>query len=155
MVYWLPVTVLCLAIFVQSSFPSPDLGLSFPLKDKVLHTAVYGMLAVLFYRACEATWPGRMPPTGLLVISVSFATLYGVSDEFHQSFVVTRCADALDVVADLVGSIVGAWGYMLLMLHRKQKQTLENGQAGVTLTQAIRRRNQGGKCKRSPTSYLE
>jgi hypothetical protein len=33
---WLPVVVLCLAIFIPSAFPSPDLGFSFPLKDKLL-----------------------------------------------------------------------------------------------------------------------
>lgn len=121
MVYWLPVMALCLAIFAQSSFASLDVGPIFPLKDKALHMAVYGLLAVLFYRACESTWPDRMSPTGLLVISVSFATLFGVSDEFHQSFVATRHADALDVVADFTGSIAGAWGYMLLMVRKKNK----------------------------------
>jgi hypothetical protein len=47
--YWLPVLMLCVLIFVQSSFPSPDFGPSaFPLKDKVLHMAAYGVLAALF-----------------------------------------------------------------------------------------------------------
>ena len=109
---WLPVMALCVAIFVQSSFPSPDLGPSFPLKDKVLHMAAYGLLAALFFRACRVTWPSRLSPAKLLVISICLATLYGVSDEFHQSFVAVRQADAMDGVADFAGSILGALIYM-------------------------------------------
>ena len=112
--YWMPVVALCAAIAVQSSFPSPDLGPSFPLKDKVLHMAAYGALALLFYRACRATWPGRLSPAQLLVLSVCFATLFGISDEIHQSFVAARQADAMDGVADFAGSIVGALVYLLM-----------------------------------------
>lgn len=113
--YWLPVIALCAAIFVQSSFPPPDLGPSFPLKDKVMHMLAYGLLAALFCRACRVTWPGRLSPAQFVVISVLFASLYGVSDEFHQSFVAARQADALDGVADVAGSILGALGYMWMV----------------------------------------
>ncbi|WP_372677675.1 VanZ family protein [Desulfosarcina sp.] len=116
--YWLPVIALCAAIFVQSSFPPPDLGLPFPLKDKVMHMVAYGLLAVLFFRACRLTWPDRLSPMQLMAISVLFASLYGLSDEFHQSFVVARQADALDGVADVAGSILGALGYMWVVSRR-------------------------------------
>ncbi|MBR9986421.1 MAG: VanZ family protein [Desulfosarcina sp.] len=114
-IYWLPVIALGAAIFVQSSFPAPDLGLSFPLKDKVMHMVAYGLLAVLFCRACRVTWPERLSPMQLLAISVLFASLYGVSDEFHQSFVAARQADAYDVLADFLGSLLGAVGYLGVM----------------------------------------
>ena len=104
---------LCVAIFVQSCFPSPDLGPSFPLKDKVLHMAAYGLLAVLFFRASRDTWPARLSPVQLMLISVCFATLFGASDEFHQSFVRARQADVMDVVADFAGSVLGVMGYRL------------------------------------------
>ena len=110
--YWLPVLVFCAAIFVQSSFPSPDLGPSFPMKDKVLHMTAYGLLAALVCRACRATWPGRQSTFQLLAVSACLATLYGLGDEFHQAFVVARQADGFDVLADLVGSILGAAGYV-------------------------------------------
>jgi len=114
---WMPVLVLCVVIFVQSSFPSPDLGPAFPLKDKVMHMAAYGLLAALFYRACRMTWPGRLSALQLLVVSVCFASLYGMSDEFHQSFVVARQADVMDGVADVAGSILGALGYMWMTVR--------------------------------------
>lgn len=109
--YWLPVTAFCVVIFVLSCFPSPDVGPPFLFKDKVLHMTAYGVLAALFYRACRATWPGRLSPVQLLAISVCFATLYGLSDEIHQAFVATRQADGYDLLADFMGSVLGAVGF--------------------------------------------
>jgi VanZ family protein len=40
--------------------------------------------------------------------AVVLSTLYGVSDEWHQSFVPGRSPDVLDVAADAVGSTIGA-----------------------------------------------
>ena len=74
----------------------------------------YGLLAALFYRASRMTWQGRLSPLQLLVISVCFATLFGVTDEIHQSFVPSRRADAMDVIADFAGSVLGALGYVWL-----------------------------------------
>ena len=80
-----------------------------------MHMVAYGLLAVLFFRACRVTWSGKLSPAQLLVISVLFASLYGVSDEFHQSFVAARQADGYDVLADFLGSLLGAVGYLGVM----------------------------------------
>ena len=74
--------------------------------------AAYGLLAALFVRACHHSWPDRLTRMQLLVLSIGFATLYGLSDEWHQSFVATRQADMLDAVADFVGSALGAGAYL-------------------------------------------
>ena len=80
--------------------------------------AAFGVLAVLFYRASRMTWSGRLSAAQLAVISICFATLYGVSDEIHQFFVAARQADVMDGIADFAGSILGAVGYMLVTLQR-------------------------------------
>jgi len=116
--YWLPVVALCLALFVQSCFPSPDIGPAFPSKDKVVHMAAYGLLAVLFYRACRAARSGRWPPSRLLMIGVCFSTLCGASDELHQALVASRQADAYDLLADFAGSVLGVVGYMAVTATR-------------------------------------
>ena len=125
--YWLPVVVLCLAIYTLSSFPSPDTGPDFPLKDKMQHVAAYGLLAALFARACRMTWPDWMSPIPLMLISVCFATLYGLSDEFHQSFIAERHADAMDAVADFVGSVLGALLYILIISWRGRHRLPKTG----------------------------
>lgn len=114
---WVPVAALCAAIFTQSCFPSPHLGPSFPLKDKVLHVLAYGLLAALCFRACRLTWPDWRPLRQVLFVSVLFASLYGAGDEFHQAFVAARQADGVDLLADVVGSLLG--GTLWLLATRK------------------------------------
>jgi VanZ family protein len=109
-----PVLALCAAIFIQSSFPSPDLGPSFPMQDKVLHLMCYGLLAALCFRACRLTWPDWNLLYRVLFVSVLFASLYGAGDEFHQSFVAARQADGFDLLADTIGSLLGATLWLLV-----------------------------------------
>ena len=69
--------------------------------DKLLHAVGYAALGVLALRAFHGGFARpRLRPTmlaGLVVV------LWGVSDEFHQSFVPGRDPSALDVAADAVG----------------------------------------------------
>jgi VanZ family protein len=110
--YWFPVAAYCAAIFIQSAYPSPDSMSSFPLGDKMLHFLAYALMAVLFFRALEKTRPSwRALLVGLL--SVAFTVLYGVSDEFHQSFVDARMADGADILADFAGGVFGASCFLL------------------------------------------
>ena len=81
--------------------------------------AAYGSLAILFYRACRVTWPEVLNPALLLIISVLFGTLYGLSDEFHQSFVNSRQADLGDLITDFIGSMVGSIGYLIIHQSRR------------------------------------
>lgn len=117
---WLLVVALCVVIYVQSCFPPLELGPRFQFRDKILHAVVYGLLAALFSRACRATWPDRMAAMPLLVTSVAFATVYGVSDEIHQSFVAARQLDVADGVANFVGSLIGATGAMWAAARRQK-----------------------------------
>jgi VanZ family protein len=51
--------------------------------------------------------------------AIVLATMYGVSDEFHQSFVPGRSPDRFDVVADCVGATIGvALGWLAGAVHR-------------------------------------
>ena len=122
---WLPVIILCLVIFVQSCYPSPDIGPSFPLKDKVLHLAGYGLLAALFVRACRWTWSGRLSGLQLMLLGVGFATLYGLSDELHQSLVAARQAELMDLAADFAGSILGSSVYLKMSPHSRIDKTVD------------------------------
>ncbi len=111
-IYWLPVISLAAAIFIQSSFPSPQMVPRFPFSDKLLHGIVYGLLAALCYRALRRASLFRDHGLAKLVFfAVTMATLNGVSDEWHQSFVAERQADIFDLLADFVGSWLGAIGY--------------------------------------------
>ena len=102
--YWLPPLAWMALIFylsAQPELPSPPQPLLNTLFEKGGHFVVYALLAWWWWRAL--TRGGKTTWTGLglaLVISV----LYGVSDEFHQSFVPGRTPSLLDLVFDAVGA---------------------------------------------------
>jgi VanZ family protein len=92
------------ALFFVSSLsdiPGPPAGLS----DKHEHFFFYGILAALTLRAlAQGQW--RKIGISTVIGAILISALYGVSDEFHQSFVPGRDAEVLDVVADTLGSVV-------------------------------------------------
>lgn len=110
---WLPLVAYCLLIYIQSSYPSPESLPGFIMADKLLHFGAYGIMGILFYRAYATLRIGERL-FWLVVLSIASASLYGISDEIHQSFVPYREASALDVVADVVGAGCGVWVYHLL-----------------------------------------
>lgn len=87
-------------IFYLSSLP----GSSVPGRYAVQgHLGEYAILGVLVLLALTGSGPaGRAALIALIACS-----FYGISDEFHQSFVPGRTPDVLDWVADTVGATVG------------------------------------------------
>ena len=69
--------------------------------------AAYLVFALLIARAL-AGGLGRVLPGRAVAITTLLATLYGASDEWHQSFVPGRDASAGDVAKDLGGALTGA-----------------------------------------------
>ncbi|UCE53338.1 MAG: VanZ family protein [Desulfobacterales bacterium] len=80
--------------------------------DKALHFVAYGVMGILFYRAYR-TLRIKNYRQILILLSVVSASLYGISDEIHQHFIPYRNADLLDVMADILGAICGAYLYGL------------------------------------------
>jgi VanZ family protein len=93
-------------IFYLSHQPGLDLPPLFPQQDKLLHFAVYGVLATFLLGALPAPLSGYSRAQVLLAAGV--ASLYGISDEFHQSFVPGRQPDVFDWLADSAGALVAA-----------------------------------------------
>lgn len=107
---FLPALGMMTAIFFVSSQPGDQLTLpTFLNFDKAWHMLEYGILAVTCLFAFHPVPDHAKTKTALEIIL--FATLYGISDEFHQSFVPLRMACVEDVVADFLGAaiIVGLW----------------------------------------------
>jgi VanZ family protein len=99
LILWGPF-VLALAVVYWLSSLSRVPGADY-VWDKLLHTIGYVGLGVLALRAFHGGLVRpRLRPTLLAAVTV---IAWGISDEFHQSFVPGRDASALDVVADAVG----------------------------------------------------
>jgi VanZ family protein len=84
--------------------PLPFIHPWLPGEDKVLHAGAYALLGALLSSALI----GVVRPGRALLLAVALASLYGVTDEWHQSFVPGRTCDALDWTADTVGALGGA-----------------------------------------------
>ena len=83
--------------------------------DKAAHFCVYGLLATLVQRAL------RGPRAGWL--AVLLVSLFGVTDEVHQSFVPGRSSEVGDWLADTLGaalavSLYTGWAWYRLLLER-------------------------------------
>jgi VanZ family protein len=104
--WWATVAVYAGVIFVMSSTAHP-LGIQRlpPGGDKVLHAAMFGGLSLTVWKALRCSAP-RVSSIRLSMFAVLIATLYGLSDEFHQSFVPGREMDVVDWVADWIGACV-------------------------------------------------
>jgi VanZ family protein len=92
-------------IFAFSAQPDlrfvPDEGLDFVVR-KAGHMAVFGVLALLFWRALPRTTPLVSPA----VWAVGLAFLYAISDELHQGMVAGRHPSPTDVGFDTAGALV-------------------------------------------------
>jgi VanZ family protein len=98
-------------IFTASSIPDPAIPAD--VSDFSLHEAVYFGLTLLLIRAlARGRWRGVTWTA--LAGAWLVAVLYGVSDEWHQSFVPNRHSELRDLGADAIGAFaaiiaVKAW----------------------------------------------
>lgn len=118
--YWMPLVAWCGFIFIQSSYATPDVVPRLQYMDKLLHTCGYALLGLLFCRVFYSGPLLRNKWIGIVLIGTILTGLYGISDEWHQSFVPERTADALDVVADFVGGLIGSLLFVMLIKYRKR-----------------------------------
>ncbi len=92
------------ALFYLSSQPSLPTPQWFPHQDKLVHAIAYAILGALLLLCMPMKAGGFMPQQALAATLI--ASLYGISDEFHQSFVPGRQADVLDWAADTGGALL-------------------------------------------------
>lgn len=95
-------------------------GTSSPLNfivRKLAHLTEFGILAVLVWRALE---PMRLAYVGAWI----FATVYAMTDEWHQSFEPGRTATPKDVVIDSCGALIALLCIRLYMYWKRKKNKL-------------------------------
>jgi VanZ family protein len=107
-----PPGIYMILVFVLSSRRVPDAVEGLRIEDTWLHLVEYAVLGFLLARLLATIRGGDSPSFALVVILPALlSTLYGASDEWHQSFVPGRDASVEDLVMDAVGSLVGALAY--------------------------------------------
>ncbi len=98
---WLPPILYAAMIFALSSRNYETIHLVHGT-DKLVHLLLYGVFGYLLLRAFHRE--GQRQSRNLWVLLM--VVLYGISDEWHQSFVPGRSVEVLDVLADGLGGVL-------------------------------------------------
>jgi VanZ family protein len=108
LIYWLS---------SQERLPAAPRG-----SDKAAHFIAYAILTLAWIRAFAG---GRLTaaPAELLA-AFAIAALFGLSDEFHQSFVPGRESSGWDVLADALGAAAAALGCWLWRIRTVPKPSV-------------------------------
>jgi VanZ family protein len=100
-----PMLMVMGAIFLLSEQTGDTLCLPpVPGIDKLGHAIVYGILAASTILAFSVRYK-ETNPAMVMQGTTLFCLFYGLSDEFHQSFVPGRSPSGFDVLADVCGAL--------------------------------------------------
>src|SRR3989304_10167429 len=108
---WLLKCILTLAyaylIFAASSEDTSSIAIP-RYVDKLIHFVEFGFLCLM---TCWSLSTARIGSKRIykIILAIGIVSLYGISDEFHQSFTPYRSVDVLDWVADTAGAIVAGF----------------------------------------------
>ena len=110
-------------IFATSTISFPDIDPEKKLTlydyifDKDVHIILYGVLAFLIISFLYQ-YPIKF--RNAFYIAVLITIIYGISDEYHQTFVGGREASIYDLLFDLIGGIIGT-GVYCIWVDMKEK----------------------------------
>jgi len=128
---WVAVALWATVIYMlsdQSKLPTAP-GLSSQVTSIAGHLVAYGILGFLLAAALQESGAG---PRRVARLALVLAVLYGISDEWHQSFVPGRVPSLGDLLADAIGAALG------IMLH------------AIRTTAAPMRRKRAARAEGSP-----
>jgi VanZ family protein len=111
---WGPVVLVMAAIFFVSSLHEAPLPQG--VSDKSGHGLGYTVLGITVVRALAGGLPRRITPS-IALLAIAITVGYGITDEWHQTFVAGRSADLADIYADAAGAlgataVCWAWGIL-------------------------------------------
>ncbi|MBF0611328.1 MAG: VanZ family protein [Magnetococcales bacterium] len=111
----------CGWIYYLSSGPVSLGNFQFPGLDKILHMGAYGLMAAIAWQVLHRSpWVDRT-----YLGAWAWCALYGISDEWHQSFT-GRYPDVEDWVADVVGAALMLWLIQLYFRHFQPQTEMDS-----------------------------
>ncbi|MCB2182790.1 MAG: VanZ family protein [Desulfobulbaceae bacterium] len=112
-------TIFFLSHTPGDNLPSLKMGM-----DKLAHATAYAVLAASILFALYP-WAKEKSLLRIAAVVLFLSFLYGLTDEFHQSFIPNRSPDWRDIVADTCGAgmVVLFWAIWCCRMH-SQKHTL-------------------------------
>ncbi|MEK7699682.1 MAG: VanZ family protein [Planctomycetota bacterium] len=108
------------AIFRVSSEDTSSVPL-LPHIDKVIHCVEYGILCLLI---CWSISSAHVSAKSIykIALPIALTSIYGATDEFHQSFTPHRSVEFLDWMADTVGAMIAGFTWQALVYRQRTKE---------------------------------
>ena len=116
-IHWLPAVACATLIFWfsgQSSVPALVEG----VPDEVGHSIGYLIFSLTLVWGATSGLSKELAVSAAVLLWV-VAAAYGMSDEFHQSYVSGRTPSLADLLADAIGALVGISSSWLLLRSRR------------------------------------
>lgn len=109
-----PLVIYACVIFLLSSLSKQPEELSFLFDyDKLLHAVEYYILGYLLMRVVT-TSPRTAVARRSIITTIIIGFAYGISDEWHQSFVPGRYSSVIDVFFDGFGVVIAALSFEII-----------------------------------------
>ena len=115
---WLWALTLAGTLVLASGNNPPQIPGSFVGIDKIAHFSLFGLLATLVLRTNTVSrrrWSG--------VIAATAVSLFGITDEWHQSFTPGRSVEFADWIADTSGAALAVVLYLRWHWYRRLLET--------------------------------
>jgi len=117
---YLPLTFYWIILFILTSLPSnkvPSVGIN----DKLEHFGAYLVLSLLLNLAFRFQNKIKLFSNRPNLYSFLFVFVYGVFDELHQALIPGRDCNIFDLIADLIGSLLGLISILFLSKFENDK----------------------------------
>lgn len=112
-------------IFFLSSLPSSLLpSAKTGWEEIIIHFYLYFILALLLFLVLKSFFKEKVEIYRLIFFSLVICALFGISDEYHQGFVLGRFPSLLDLFVDALGSLAGNSFGQFLNYSKKPKLLL-------------------------------
>lgn len=136
--FWVPVVLWGGVIFAFSEIPTIPMSTvtwqEFLIK-KSAHIVEFGIFAILLYRALLGTGAKK---GDAFKYSLTASIIYGILDEYHQSFTPGRTSTIRDVMFDALGAYIG-----LLFVDRYLPRLKEKSRITAIIHQFIYEKTSG------------
>ena len=118
LIYTLPAILIATTIFILSNQSRLPIDLSsFANEDKLAHLIAYFAFGVSLIIFITGNFP-TLKKSKVILWTIVVGAIFGISDEFHQSFIPNRTADVYDWLTDCAGILLS------LLFIKQLKQLL-------------------------------
>jgi VanZ family protein len=119
--FQLPAILWFIVIYLLSSLPGSAFPfIAIPYIDKFVHVVIFFILCALVDRAITHQTAIPQLVDLHLFLALAVVILYGLGDEFHQSFIPGRRADLFDATADVIGGSLYIITYSIWKIRVKR-----------------------------------